>query len=367
MHADQPFAALTTGLLAVGASPITPPAESAPASLLGTAALVLRSQALALAHLAELYTADAPTQAHYTAAIQLMHNALVTGGKIVLTGMGKSGKIADKITATMTSLGVHAVALHPCDALHGDLGTLRPADVLVMITASGNTPELLALLPHVPESLPRICLTCAPDSPLARAASAILSAHLPPALSERELHGVPAPTTSTTACLALGDAVALTLAEMLAPDPDERRQSFARWHPGGAIGSDFRAAQSAMPSRPQIRHAGMVPWTEVGAVDLDADTLDLLRAAAGKPWVCVAGARLFRARDLATAHSSAGSSVVDDDTDDSDDTDDCARPRALLLESMRRLGPKDDPSTVAPGETVLVASDYTILGIYERP
>ncbi|KAK9360646.1 hypothetical protein V1504DRAFT_138080 [Lipomyces starkeyi] len=325
-------------------SPITPPAETSPLSILNTAVTILRSQSLALSHLTDLYRADPETQNQYVTSIQLMHNALVTGGKIVLTGMGKSGKIADKLGATMNSLGIHAATLHPCDALHGDLGILRPADVLVMITSSGNTPELNQLLPYLPSGLPRICLTCTPDSPLGRGSAAVLSADLPRSLLERAIYGVPAPTTSTTACLAVGDAVCITLSEIITAEQEERKRNFGRWHPGGAIGNDYKSEEQS--AKPVFRDV-MVPWVDVGSVETDADELEILRAAAGRLWVCVGNSKLFNAHEL--GQSSRKAAAV-----------------GFAVDGLRRVGPNDEVANLGRGEIVLVAKDMNnILGIYQ--
>ncbi|KAK9237794.1 hypothetical protein V1525DRAFT_145473 [Lipomyces kononenkoae] len=322
-------------------SPITPPAESSPVSILNTAVTILRSQSLALSHLTDLYLADPETQNQYVTSIQLMHNALLTGGKIVLTGMGKSGKIADKLVATMNSLGIHAATLHPCDALHGDLGVLRPADVLVMITSSGNTPELNQLLPYLPAGLPRICLTCTPNSPLGRGSAAVLSAHLPGSLLERAIYGVPAPTTSTTACLAVGDAVCITLSEIITAEQEERKKNFGRWHPGGAIGNDYKKDEQ----RPMPVQDVMVPWTDVSLVDSTADELEILRAAAGRLWVCVGKEKLVKAHELGkSSYQAAG----------------------VAIDILRRVGPTDEVATVGQGEIVLVVKDMNnIIGVYQ--
>ncbi|KAK9367979.1 hypothetical protein V1509DRAFT_108215 [Lipomyces kononenkoae] len=324
-------------------SPITPPAESSPVSILNTAVTILRSQSLALSHLTDLYLADPETQNQYVASIQLMHNALMTGGKIVLTGMGKSGKIADKLEATMNSLGIHAATLHPCDALHGDLGVLRPADVLVMITSSGNTPELNQLLPYLPAGLPRICLTCTPNSPLGRGSAAVLSANLPGSLLERAIYGVPAPTTSTTACLAVGDAVCITLSEIITAEQEERKKNFGRWHPGGAIGNDYKKEKQRPKS---VVEDVMVPWTDVSFVDSGADELEILRAAAGRQWVCIGNEKLIKAHELGqSSHNAAG----------------------VALDSLRRMGSNDEVATVGHNEVVLVVKEMNnIIGIYEK-
>lgn len=223
---------------------LTPPSESSP-EILSTAQTVLRAQARGLAFIADTYDKDASVQNQFFLSLQYMHNAILSYGKIIITGMGKSYKIADKLVATMNSLGIHASTLHPSDALHGDLGVIKPTDVLVMITASGNTPELLNMLPHVPAGIPTLCLTNTMDSPLAKKSTAVLPAVVPPNLSEKAVYGLPAPTTTTTACLAVGDAVCITLAEMLTSDLNQRKANFGKWHPGGAIGKAYQADADA--------------------------------------------------------------------------------------------------------------------------
>ncbi|KAK9476451.1 hypothetical protein V1514DRAFT_336824 [Lipomyces japonicus] len=323
-------------------SPITPPAESSPASIMNTASTILRSQSMALTHLTELYAKDDFTQKNYISAIQHMHNSQLSGGKIVITGMGKSYKIADKLVATMNSLGIHAATLHPSDALHGDLGVLRPADVLIMISASGNTPELNTLLPHVPAGLPRICLTCNPEAPLAKSSAAVLSAHVPKTLTEKELYGVPAPTTTTTACLAVGDAVCITLAEIITQEQEQRKKNFGRWHPGGAIGNDY---QKETKDAKVLYRDIMTPWANIGSVDDDADELEVLRAAAGREWVCIGQSRLYRGHELARQ----------------------SRNHGIALSSLRKVGQKDQVADLKNGEIVIVMGDFnSIVGLVEN-
>lgn len=202
------------------------------------------AQTQALQHISSMYENDPIVQQEFLSCLNLMHTILMHNGKIVVCGMGKSYKIAQKLVATMNSLGIHAVSLHPSDALHGDLGVVHACDILVMITSSGNTPELLELLGHLPESLPKICLTCNPHSQLARKSQGVLSAEVPWHLNETEVYGISAPTITTTACLAVGDAVCISLAEMLVHDADQRRADFGKRHPGGAIGLSYKVSAS---------------------------------------------------------------------------------------------------------------------------
>ncbi|KAK9453722.1 hypothetical protein V1511DRAFT_512602 [Dipodascopsis uninucleata] len=316
-------------------APATPPAESAPSAILATALTILRSQTMAISHLTDMYLKDSFTQNHYVSAVQLIHNALLSGGKVVISGMGKSGLIANKIVASMNSLGIHATALHPCDALHGDLGVLRPADVLIMITASGKTPELIQLIPHLPGGLPRICLTCTPNSELANDSNAVLSADLPKSLNEKEIYGVPAPTTSTTACLAIGDALCISLAEMLTADQEQRRKAFIKSHPGGAIG---------MPEQ-QLSDV-MTPWTDIAFIDADADEIEILRAAAGRQWVCIGDSKLYEGSELANPHFKSKGGVS--------------------VDRLRRMKATDKVGSVKPGEIVAVIGDMNkVIGIFQ--
>lgn len=270
-----------------------------------------------------------------------MHNSLLSGGKIVLVGMGKSGKIADKLCATMNSLCIHATTLHPCDALHGDLGIVRPGDILFMITASGATPEILQLMPHVPASMPRILLTCKPDSPLGHMSAAVVSAAIPNALNERELYGVPAPTTTTTACLAVGDAICITLSEIITAEREERKQNFGRYHPGGAIGNAYKDEEAV--AKPTYKDV-MDLWTDqVGQAD-DSDELSILRAAAGRRWVCLGGKRLLRSTEIVGRSSSVA---------------------GLSIDKMKRVSVRDEVDPHYTNDVLLVVKDHIIVGVYE--
>ncbi|ANB12804.1 Polysialic acid capsule expression protein [Sugiyamaella lignohabitans] len=286
-------------------SAITPPSEASP-SILATAKHFLKAQANALIYLSSLYDSDQTAQDQFFSSLQYMYNAILTNGKIIVTGMGKSFKIADKLVATMNSLGIHAASLHPSDALHGDLGVVRPSDVLIMITSSGTTPELTTLLNHIPRGLVVLCLTCSPQSPLAKASHSVLSAQVPDHLSEVNVYGLAAPTITTTACLAVGDAICITLAEMLVADEKTRRRNFGKWHPGGAIGQSYIenktsvanggvVVTTAVSSPPQCSY---VDWSDIGIIDCSpdqCDELNLLRACAGTSWV------LFESTHLASS------------------------------------------------------------------
>lgn len=165
----------------------------------------------------------------FVEAVELLLERLRHGGKIVVTGMGKSFHIGQKIAATFTSTGAPAVTLHPSEAMHGDLGILGERDVLVAISYSGGSEELLTLLPIARRRGAAIlAITGHAASPLARSSDTVLSAAV-----EREACPFNmAPTASTTAALALGDALAMVLLEARGFNQDD----YAKLHPGGAIG-----------------------------------------------------------------------------------------------------------------------------------
>ncbi len=159
---------------------------------------------------------------------------LVAGikGKVILTGVGKSGIIARKIASTMVSIGTPAVFMHPVDGLHGDLGTIMPQDAVIILSNSGNTSEVLNLLPPLKSlHIPIIAITGKAESPLALQADIALSSSV-----EREACNLNlAPTASTTAQLAVGDALAVVLSHVKGFD----RDSFRMIHPAGALGKQL--------------------------------------------------------------------------------------------------------------------------------
>ncbi|HLL73705.1 MAG TPA: KpsF/GutQ family sugar-phosphate isomerase [Pyrinomonadaceae bacterium] len=150
-------------------------------------------------------------------------------GKVVMIGVGKSGLVARKVAATLTSTGTVSVYLHPSDGLHGDLGMVTPEDVAVILSNSGETDELTAVLPYLKRrGVPVVAVVGKLDSTLARAASAVLDARVDEEACPFNL----APTASTTVALAVGDAVAVTLMQLKGLTPDD----FAFNHPAGRIG-----------------------------------------------------------------------------------------------------------------------------------
>jgi arabinose-5-phosphate isomerase len=150
-------------------------------------------------------------------------------GRVIVAGVGKSGLIGRKIAATLTSTGTPATFLHPVESVHGDLGLVGPSDVGILISKSGETEELFPLLEQLKRLGVRIiAIAGARDSTLARHADVVLDTRVREEACPHDL----APTTSTTAALAMGDALAVTLLE----HKGFRREDFARLHPGGSLG-----------------------------------------------------------------------------------------------------------------------------------
>ncbi|KAI5964977.1 hypothetical protein CANMA_003488 [Candida margitis] len=194
----------------------------------------------AVAHLQHQYETDSFSIDNLLNSITTLYQTHCKGGKIVITGIGKSHKLASKLVATFNSLSIQSSCLHPSEALHGDLGVVDfTKDCLIMLTASGNTPELINLLPHLSMNLPIILLTCNKFSNLSTSnrISSLLLAELPNSHNEESIHGLPAPTVSTTLSLILADSAILALSEIIEQDLIKRKKLFGLKHPGGSIGA----------------------------------------------------------------------------------------------------------------------------------
>lgn len=163
---------------------------------------------------------------NFTRAVQLI---MECKGKVIVTGVGKSGHVGEKIAATLASLGTPSFFLNPLDAYHGDLGMIAPGDVVMAISYSGYTDELLRFIPLLIErNIPIIGLTGNPDSLLARYSACLLNIRVDHEADPLNL----APTSSTTTTMAMGDALACALVY----ERDFKAQDFAQFHPGGSLG-----------------------------------------------------------------------------------------------------------------------------------
>jgi arabinose-5-phosphate isomerase len=162
----------------------------------------------------------------FAAAVDLI---VQSTGRVIVAGVGKSGLIGRKIAATLTSTGTPATFLHPTEGLHGDLGMVGPHDVAILLSKSGESDEVVTLLAHLKRfGVGTIAVTGNAESTLARECDATLDAWVREEACPLDL----APTTSTTAALALGDALAVVILER----KGFRREDFARFHPGGSLG-----------------------------------------------------------------------------------------------------------------------------------
>ena len=189
-------------------------------SILSTAKKTIALESSAIANLASLLTDD------FANAVELLYNSK---GRVIITGVGKSAIIANKIVATLNSTGTPAIFMHAADAIHGDLGLILQDDVVMCISKSGNTPEIKVLVPLIKNGNNKmIALTGNPSSYLGQQADFILNAFVENEACPNNL----APTTSTTAQLVLGDALAICLLELRGFSSKD----FAKYHPGGALG-----------------------------------------------------------------------------------------------------------------------------------
>ncbi|WP_299877450.1 SIS domain-containing protein [uncultured Sulfitobacter sp.] len=215
---------------------------------LDTARRVIETEADALRALA------ASLDDSFRAAIDLMRD---TKGRVIITGIGKSGHIANKIAATLASTGTPAQFVHPAEASHGDLGMITASDVVLAISNSGEAPELANLIAYSRRfDIPLIGMTSRPDSSLGSQSDVILTL---PALGEACGTGI-VPTSSTTMTLAMGDALAVALMEHRAFTPEH----FRNFHPGGKLGAKLSHVSDLM-------HTGdAIPMVHTDAAMSDA-------------------------------------------------------------------------------------------------
>lgn len=189
-------------------------------SIISTAKQTIELESKAILNLSSLVNDD------FADAVNLMYNAK---GRIIITGIGKSAIIATKIVATLNSTGTPSIFMHAADAIHGDLGLILQDDVVICISKSGNTPEIKVLVPLIKNAGNKmIAITGNKDSFLGLQADFVLNAYVEKEACPNNL----APTTSTTAQLVLGDALAVCLLELRGFSSKD----FAKYHPGGALG-----------------------------------------------------------------------------------------------------------------------------------
>ena len=181
---------------------------------------VIKLQSESIRNLVEL------VDENFEIAINLI---LDSKGRVVVTGIGKSAIIANKIVATLNSTGTPSIFMHAADAIHGDLGIIKKDDVIICISKSGNTPEIMDLVPFLKMTKnPLIAITGDTNSSLAKNSSVVLNSHVDIEICPNNL----APTNSTTAQLVIGDAIAATLVKIKGFTSND----FAKFHPGGSLG-----------------------------------------------------------------------------------------------------------------------------------
>ena len=177
-----------------------------------------------------------PVNGDFEAAVDLIHRRVHRmGGKLVTGGMGKAGEIAQNISTTFSSTGTPAVFLHPAEAQHGDLGIIQPNDVLLLISNSGKTREILELVglaKNLYEDLPLVVITAHPESGLAQSSDVALMTGNPAEVCPLGL----SPTTSTTVMTVIGDALIVLMMEKIGFTSED----YARRHHGGYLGSKSR-------------------------------------------------------------------------------------------------------------------------------
>jgi len=220
-----------------------------------TPAQLVRIEAEALQHLAERL--EGSMAADFERAVDLIVQCGQSRGRVVVTGMGKSGIIAQKIAATLSSTGSPALFLHPAEAVHGDLGMLARGDVVIALSASGETEEILRLLAtikRIGDALVSFC--CNLKSTLALASDVALDCSVPQEACGMGL----APTASTTAMLALGDALAIAVSLR----KGFRAEDFADLHPGGKLGKKLSRVHHLMHAGDAIPRVTLgTPMSEV--------------------------------------------------------------------------------------------------------
>jgi len=208
-----------------------------------TPAELVRTEAAALEALA--VRLEGPMAADFERAVELIVRCGAGNGRVVVTGMGKSGIVAQKIAATLSSTGSPALFLHPAEAVHGDLGVLMPGDVVIALSASGETEEILRLLATLKrkgDALVSFC--CNLTSTLAQASDVALDCSV-----AREACGLNlAPTASTTAMLALGDALAIAVSLR----KGFKAEDFAELHPGGKLGKQLAKVRDLMHTGEEV-------------------------------------------------------------------------------------------------------------------
>lgn len=271
---------------------------------------------------------------------------LACQGKVVITGMGKSGLVGQKMAATLSSTGTPAFFLHPGEALHGDLGMVSQGDVVLLLSYSGETEELLRMLAHFIEAGHQtISCTGFPESTLARKTHLHLNTHVEKEACPLAL----APTASTTALLAVGDALAVALMEARGFQPED----FARFHPGGSLG------YALLTSVSEVMRTDNLPFVSPDIAPADL----LIRMSEGKLGMAIVGAPdavlgVITDGDLRramVAHGSLDTLVVTH----------MMSPQPIIVNESEKVGTVEQLMRARKITVVLVADAEKITGVYQ--
>ncbi len=238
--------------------------ENIQATIINTAKLILEKEAGALIDFRNTLD-QAENSNAFINAVKTLNECTLNGGKIILTGVGKSGLIAKKISSTLSSTGAPSVFLHPCEAIHGDLGLVGPKDCIFAISYTGNTEEILLIAPTLKQGkIPIIGMGGNKQSKLAGVSDIWINAAVKREACPLNL----VPTSSTTLALAIGDAIALTLMSFRKFTPTD----FAKNHPGGTLGRRLTLNVS------DVMHGG----ADVGVVGLGSNMKEIVITATEK-------------------------------------------------------------------------------------
>ena len=216
-------------------------------SILSYAKDTINLQASSIQNLNKLLTKD------FERAVNLINNSK---GRVVISGIGKSAIIAQKIVATFNSTGTPSIFMHAADAIHGDLGLIQKDDIIICISKSGNTPEIKALVPFIKKTNNKlIAITGETKSYLSDKSDIVISSYVDNEACPNNL----APTTSTTAQLVVGDAIAVCLVKLRGFSSDD----FAKYHPGGNLGKRlFLKVEDLIDSNKPISKASLFLFSE---------------------------------------------------------------------------------------------------------
>ncbi|GES62020.1 sugar isomerase, KpsF/GutQ [Aspergillus terreus] len=341
---------------------------------------VISTNQTALSNLLALYKHDASAISSFTRATEMVCVAHAAKGRVVVSGMGKSGIISNKLVACLNSLGIASVFLHPAEALHGDLGTVGADDVLIILSFSGRSPELMELMSHMSIRTPVIAISGS-GSPHA---CPLLSRHpqstvVPVPIHEPESvsFGVPLPSTSTAVTLVVCDALALAAAHRVHTSAGHSiAHVFHRLHPGGAIGLDATGHKSG--TRDAVAHTDLsrlatpvaaIPTVRPSQADGRIRTLDVLRAAVrtSHRWVRVGLTQFIGPRRM--LELSVGKGVCDDDPLASGEENRVCVPHTWSLDECRqhlvkwrRVRPL---MALRKGIIVCITADMRAVGVVE--